>query len=236
VTSSGGAALFDTSLESSASTARGCSPDSGVRWRARPIWPSPQPRRQCSLALWPLRPSPSRSSTFLIGPSSGSFAPLVGTLGFADDVVLASVPDSCLNFIASPVLTGELTSVPGGVFSSVECFAGPATGQTCTVPSSPYMFANVAGGRIVVRDMRGDFSDGVDETPSVGLLAFPFAGRSHQNLLDVLFAEEDSVAALRSASFTTAFDGSPVPVPQPTAWFLLGAGALAAIAVPLRRM
>jgi hypothetical protein len=163
--------------------------------------------------------------------SSGSFSPLSLTQGVLSNLLYAAAPldtavsiPNFLSFLAEPTLSAELTLLSSGIYSSAQCGQALAIGQTCTVGTLPFMFANLNGGSVASFDIGGSFHSGVDVAAFLGLFSFQFAGLSYQQVLAQIFAGQ-SVAALYSASFTSGTAGTSTgTVPEPASLLLLATG------------
>jgi hypothetical protein len=116
-----------------------------------------------------LPPAGGTTGDFTVGfGSSGTFQALIGSTGLIKDLNQASqpvgVPILLTNFLTLPAVgatvTFDLTMINSGVFSSAQCGAAPAAGQTCTPPGTQYSFTNVtASSSIVSFTVMGNFVD-----------------------------------------------------------------------------
>ena len=173
---------------------------------------------------------------FLIdSPSSGFFAPLVGTLGTFSNLTFATspvdTPVAIANFPVfqvSPVVVSVLTMLRGGDFPLVQCASPPAFGQTCSFDPLPFNFANVPGGSIASFGVDLTLSiGGVDPTAYLGLFSLQFAGFSYQQVLEQVISGQ-TVTGLYSASLVPTVDALPPPsTPEPASLFFVGEGLLA---------
>jgi hypothetical protein len=82
-------------------------------------------------------------SVLVLVPGTGFFAPLVGTSGTILDLDASTAPvgaalsqASFLTLAGAPAFSLTLTSIANGIFSSSDCAAAPAPGQTCTPAAS----------------------------------------------------------------------------------------------------
>ena len=170
--------------------------------------------------------------------STGTFSALAGTSGTAVDlfgppVGAVNIPNF-LTFAANPLLDGALQFIAPGAFSPVQCLDPPVTGsgQSCTLPGSPWSFTNVAGGSIASFDVAGFFDDFSDSAPYNGLFSIQFAGLTYQQVF-ALIQSGGSVAGIYSASFDAA---TPIPsVPEPASVWLLTLALAALMVVAQRR-
>lgn len=181
-------------------------------------------------------PNPSR---FIISSSStGSFVPLAGTAGVALDLLYATTPPgdpvsiaNFLTFLSDPTRNGSLSLLDEGVFSASSCFSAPALGQTCTLPDSALMFANVSGGSLAIFDVRGLFNGSLGSAPYVGLFSLPF-DVSYQFLLDA-FSNQRAFVGSYAASFS---DVAVIATPEPgTLGLVVFGGLVVALRARARR-
>ena len=188
-----------------------------------------------------LPPGPPPVNFAIVSPSTGSFAPLLGTGAVLANLNASTsgvgVPFSLasfLTFVAQPTFSGTLTSIANGVFSSAACGAAPAAGQTCTpVAAAPsylpaFSLVNTAFGSTLSLELSGTFVDFSDASVSnfSGVVTAQFAGLSYQQVLASLVGG-GTVTAAYSANFLAV-------VPEPATGALVGVAAVA-LALAARR-
>jgi hypothetical protein len=138
-----------------------------------------------------------------------------------------SLPDF-ITFAGLPGFTMTLEFIDPGSFSSADCGAPPAAGQTCTpilpVGVSPYNLSNLtADSSSVSFNVRGFATDGSGDpvSPFVGTFTTQFSDQSLQELLATIEGG-GSIDAAFSANFTF----TPIPEPSTIAMVLIGGVAV----------
>lgn len=125
----------------------------------------------------------------------------------------------------------DLTLILPGTYSSADCFAAPANGQTCTPDApppfvSPYNLSNFidagaglsSNATFSVRGMIRDIDTGVNVAPFNGVLGAEFLGQSYQEVLATLFA---------GGSVLASYSGTIEAIPEPSTATLAFIGAAA---------
>ncbi|HWC95104.1 MAG TPA: hypothetical protein VG456_00105 [Candidatus Sulfopaludibacter sp.] len=135
-----------------------------------------------------------------------------GPFPFITFEVDPSVPNLLINFIKP------------GIYTSADCFTTPAaTGQTCTLPGSPFSFVNDSPTSSTASwTFSGVTADGNNWS---AIFTSQFATESYQDVLAGLAS--GSVTSTYSAAEVTVSGPSSVPEPGPLSTVTLGAGLLA---------
>jgi len=190
-------------------------------------------------------PAGGGTGSFTVGPGfqqTGSFVPLAGTAGTIKDLnvlfapvgVPISLPDFML-FAADPNINFRLAFIPPGVFSSAQCGAIAAAGQTCTpFAGSPFNFTNTtASSSLVSFSVAGNVQNvATNEFSSFeGTFAAQFASLSYQQLLAVV----NGGGTVTTSYVGTFVVGTQGTVPEPSALWLLCAG-IVAVGLTRRRL
>lgn len=180
---------------------------------------------------------PSGSFTVTLG-STGTFLPLTNTTGAILDVTGAAGPTNVPNFLtfaAAPGLRLNLTFISPGVFSSAQCAAPPAPGQTCTPVGSIYNLSNTSATSSTASVfVQGTFVSPTGETtPYQGVFTTQFSNMNYQQVLATITAG-GTINASYSANFSPTGAPTAAPVPEPMTMLLLGTG-LAGVAAKVRR-
>ncbi len=175
---------------------------------------------------------PAGGGQFVVDPSStGSFASLVGTQGSAKNLNVTvepvGTPFSLPDFITLPGMSFTLTFIAPGVFSSADCGAAPAPGQTCTPtalgPKSPFNMVNGAAGATVSLSVMGTVkADDGPSQPFQGVYTTQFVGQTFQDLLGAI-GGGGTVQASYSANLVTSVTPE---VPEPSTMYLTLSGLL----------
>ncbi len=190
-------------------------------------------------------PPDTGQGLFNIDPfvNTGFFQTLAGTTGDILDLNLGAAPvgvpnlgiTNFLTFAANPSLSFTLDLIAPGPYSSAQCGAAPAAGQTCTFPGSPFGLTNAsANSSSVELVLFGTVSDGSGDPASNfrGTYTAQF-NTSFQELLDTVFVQGGNVSNTYSATF--AVTGAPQStVPEPTTILLFGVGLLGLAAMRKR--
>jgi hypothetical protein len=182
-------------------------------------------------------PPPSATTTGMFQVGFGStltFSSLVGTTGTVRSFNRTSVPVGATvsydNFILLPGIDIIMTELVPGSFSSTQCSAAPAPGQTCTpaIPGgSAIEFSNSSNGTgglnthaafnvdVMARNtVTGELSSGV------GTFSADFSNESYQQLLAILATPGGVITSGHHGDFTITF--SSVPEPATSSLALLG--------------
>jgi hypothetical protein len=171
------------------------------------------------------------SGTFAVSNTgnSGSFAGLSNTAGTILDIATMSGPlTGFLTFASAPNIRLDLTSVDPGSFTSTDCFAAPAAGQTCT-PGAPFPqpnpfnlsngSASLSVASITFHGTAVNTTTG--ETSSfIGVFSSQFTVPYQTLLSDI--AAGGSISTSYSASITA----TSTTVPEPATMILLGSGLI----------
>lgn len=182
--------------------------------------------------------TPSGAFTITDLGNTGTFAGLSSTTGVIQnlDVITTpvgqsvSIPDF-ITFSAAPNLSITLDMIDPGDYTSTDCFAAPAAGQTCTLPPG-------FGGAPATQPNAIDLSN--TATGSTASLSFTGAA------IDSATGSMSAADGILTAQFTVPYQtlladiasGSPVPtsysatltatvVPEPSTLVLLGCGLIA---------
>lgn len=181
------------------------------------------------------------TGVFLADPftQEGSFVPYAGTTGVVKDLnpgnSAVGIPFTLADFItldAWPGFTMTLELIRPGVFSSANCGAAPAAGQTCTpFAGSPFNLNNLtAGSSAASFSVAGVATDGSGDPVSrfTGTFTTQFSDQSFQDVLAII-----NGGGSVDAAFSANFVFNPVPEPSTIGMVLLG--AVATIAGARRR-
>jgi hypothetical protein len=166
-------------------------------------------------------PSDDPTGSFFIVAGTGTFAPLVGTMGAVLDVAPGSEANvNFLTFMAAPGLHFNSTALLPASYGSAQCFAPAAAGQTCSPPGLAVNLANLSASMSTLSFAgTGVFvSDTLESTAYVGVLTTQFPTMSYQQLMSTLSS---------GGSVTTTYSASLAPVPEPGTVALSLAGLLA---------
>jgi len=167
-------------------------------------------------------PAGGGTGTFVVvgATLTGSFVPLVATSGLVKDLSSASNPVNMaftladfLTFAAAPNLHFTLTFIDPGVFTSANCGAAPAAGQTCTPVGSAYNFTNTTSTSSVLSfTVRGTVPNIITGETSdfVGTFTMSFLA-NYQTILATLNA-----GGTVTSSYTANFDVTGGVTPTPT--------------------
>jgi PEP-CTERM motif-containing protein len=185
-------------------------------------------------------PSGTGVGTFSVDPFTqlGDFVPLAGTAGASRDLTSATDPvgvafnpgpvftvPAFLTFAADPTILFHLQYIFPGVFTSADCFAAPAAGQTCTpvVPGgSPFNLSNTtATSSTATFQVKGVIQHGTDFSDFVGTYSTQFVSLNYQQVLSTILS-----GGTVNATYSANFIASVVPEPS-TIWLMVGSiGAL----------
>jgi hypothetical protein len=137
--------------------------------------------------------------------ATGIFSGLNGTaITTADVPAGAPVNPTFITFDAAPAFSIASTSVSPGVFTSANCGAAPAIGQTCTPPGSPLNLVNTYNGVTASFTVQGTLiSPTGAPTPITGVYTLQFADTNYQTLLATL-AAGGTVTTTYSAEFLSS--------------------------------
>lgn len=166
--------------------------------------------------------------------NTGSFAGLSNTAGTILDLSDTQEPPGqpfptlkgFVTFAAAPNISLDLTAIEPGSFSSANCFAAPAAGQTCTPAASgngfasPFDLTNTSAttstAAITVHGNAVNTATG-ESTPFIGIFTTQFTV-PYQTLLQEVATGEVAT------SYSTTF--SATTVPEPMTPILLGSGLI----------
>lgn len=167
--------------------------------------------------------------------NSGSFAGLGGTSGTILDLNALVQPagqnvllPGFITFASAPNIRFDLTFVTPGIYSSANCGAPAAAGQTCTpgpLPNgspNPFNLSNLTESSSSVSiSVRGNAVDTTtnETTPFFGVFTTQFPNLSYQDLLSAV-QEGGTIDTSYSASFTA----TAAAVPEPGVLTLMGVG------------
>jgi hypothetical protein len=155
-----------------------------------------------------------------------SFAPLVGFLTFA----------------SAPNIRLDLTSIDVGSFTSTECFAAPAAGQTCTPPigfgggvgTNPFNLNNTSvstsSASITFHGTAVNTTTG-ETSNFTGIFSSQFTV-PYQTLLNDIAAGM-TISTSYSATVTAA--AGTTPIPEPATMILLGSGLIGIFVIGRKR-
>jgi hypothetical protein len=151
----------------------------------------------------------------------------------------AALP-SFITFAAAPNIRLDLTSVDPGTFTSTDCFAAPAGGQTCT-PGAPFPQPNpfnLSNGSSTLSVAAITFHGNAVNTTTgetsnfIGVFSSQFTV-PYQTLLSQV-AAGGSISTSYSASIT-ATTGPPPQIPEPATMILLGSGLIGIFVIGRKR-
>jgi len=173
--------------------------------------------------------------------NSGSFSGLNNTAGTIMDLSSTTPGSSIPGFItfaAAPNIRLDLTSVDPGSFTSTDCFAAPAAGQTCT-PGAPFPQPNPfnlsngsASLSVASITFHGDVVNTVtgEKSSFIGVFSSQFTV-PYQMLLS-----EITAGRAISTSYSASITASPSPsVPEPATMILLGSGLIGVFVIGRKR-
>ena len=167
--------------------------------------------------------------------NTGSFAGLSNTTGLILDLNDAVEPPGqsfptlkgFVTFAAAPNISLDLTEIDPGAFSSANCFASPAAGQTCTPAAtgngfaSPFNLTNTSAttstAAITVRGNAVNTATG-ESSPFIGIFTTQFTVPYQTLLAEVTTGQV-------ATSYSTTFAATTVP--EPMTPILLGSGLIA---------
>ena len=189
-------------------------------------------------------PSGTGVGTFAVDPFTqlGDFVPLAGTAGSSRDLTSATDPvgvaynlgpvftvPAFLTFAADPTILFHLQYIFPGVYTSADCFAAPAAGQTCTpFVGSPFNLSNTtATSSTATFQVQGVIQHGADFSDFVGTYSTQFVSLNYQQVLATIFS-----GGTVNATYSANFIASVVPEPS-TIWLMMG--SIGALGLLLRR-
>jgi len=167
----------------------------------------------------------------------GFFVTLAGTTGDIGDLNQGAHPVGSsfsfplwMTFDANPAISFRLEFIHPGVFSSAQCGAAPAAGQTCTpFAGSPFNLSNTTADSSVASFQVSGTSFGTAGEP------LPFTGTFSTQYTNMSFQEV--LAQLSSAGFVEAtYSANFVIIPEPgSASLLVASAALFGLSALLRK-
>jgi hypothetical protein len=185
------------------------------------------------------------NGTFVISNTgnTGSFAGLSNTTGVILDLNEAvETPGQAfapvtgfVTFNADPTMRFDLTAIQGGTFSSADCFAPAAAGQTCTPPAfpggaaNPFNLSNTSAttSSASITVFGNAVNTVTNETdPFIGIFSTQFTVPYQTLLSDVTNGVVDT-------SYSATF--SATVVPEPGTLILFGSGFISLYAIRRRR-
>jgi hypothetical protein len=189
------------------------------------------------------------SGSFVVSNTgnTGSFAGLNNTSGTVLDLnEMVQTPgvafpplNGFLTFASAPTIRLDLTSIDVGSFTSTDCFAAPAAGQTCTPPlgfggavgTNPFNLNNTTPGTstasITFHGNAVNTSTG-EVSSFIGVFSSQFTV-PYQTLLQDIAAGQ-TISTSYSASITTTS-----AVPEPATMILLGSGLIGIFVIGRKR-
>ena len=138
--------------------------------------------------------------------STGNFVGLSSTLSNTADLSFAApAVGNFITFQAAPTQAINVTGLGPAAFSSANCFAAPAVGQTCTPPagSVPLNFANTSTGVVASFSVQGTAVSLTTPTAITGVYTLQLPGTNYQSVLQTL-AAGGIVRTTYSAEFSGA--------------------------------
>ncbi len=167
---------------------------------------------------------------------TGDFVPLAGTSGSSRDLTAGTDPvgafynpgpvftvPAFLTFAADPTILFHLQFISPGVYTSADCFAAPAAGQTCTpFAGSPFNLSNTtATSSTATFQVSGVIQHGTDFSNFIGTYSTQFVSLNLQQVLSTILS-----GGTVNATYSANFIASVVPEPS-TIWLMMGSiGAL----------
>lgn len=181
--------------------------------------------------------------------NTGSFAALNNTAGSILDLnemvqtpgVAFPTLTGFITFTADPTIRLDLTSIDVGSFTSTDCFAAPAAGQTCTPPlgfggavgTNPFNLNNTSAGTSTASiTFHGTaVNTATGETSSfIGVFSSQFTV-PYQTLLSDITA-----GTTVSTSYSASITATPTStVPEPATMILLGSGLIGIFVIGRKR-
>jgi len=180
--------------------------------------------------------------------NTGSFAGLNNTTGTIMDLnetvqtpgVSFAPLTGFLTFASAPNIRLDLTSIDVGSFTSTECFAAPAAGQTCTPPlgfggavgTNPFNLnnttASTSSASITFHGTAVNTTTG--ETSSfVGIFSSQFTVPYQVLLADI------AAGTTVSTSYSATITATTSAVPEPATMILLGSGLIGIFVIGRKR-
>jgi hypothetical protein len=177
-------------------------------------------------------------STIIAVPTlNGVFAPIApGTIGAVQDVTVGSGAYAIPNFLTIAGYTFSLTGIPLGSYSSAQCFAAAAAGQTCSLAGSGLNFTNLDNGfgglsTTLSFNFGGLVSAPFGSYSYTGVFTSQLSNTSYQQLLSGL-----SQGATTPISYSLNIAAANVTTtPEPTTVSLMAGGLLALAGFVRRR-
>jgi len=166
----------------------------------------------------------------------GDFVPLAFTSGDIKDLNQAVHPvgvpfllSDFITFDADPDIRFDLRLINPGTSGAAGCFVGPAAGQQCTPPGSPFNLSNVtAGSSTASFQLSGDIrrvSTG-ELTPYNMIFTTQFIDQNYQQLLNTI----TTGGAVRAS-----FSAEAAAIPEPGSMTLFAAGTALLAGLSIRR-
>jgi hypothetical protein len=173
-----------------------------------------------------LPPSGPPNGTFtILPPPTGDFAGLAGTGGSIMDISTAPGTGQPIfvTFAANPNIRFNLTSLSPGGFSSAQCGAPPAAGQSCTPQNTIFNFVNTSADSSVLSFIGTGSMERISTgelAPYSVLFSVVFPSLSYQQVLQTFLAGGPGT----TATYSAAFESTVAEVPEPMTMLLLGSG------------